>query len=88
MAHKSQDKLAEDLEKAKAHIAIGGIYVHFKSPEMRYEVQGLAIDAGTTEVLVIYRALYDQGVVFARPLSEWLDEVEFEGKRMKRFTLS
>lgn len=87
MAHKSQDELAHDLEKAKKCVTIGGTYVHFKSPGMQYRVQDFAIDTTTTEVLVIYKALYGQGVLFARPLSEWLDEVDFEGRRIKRFAL-
>lgn len=87
MAHKSQDELVHDLEKAKESVAIGSTYVHFKSPGMQYRVQDFAIDTTTTEALVIYKALYGQGMLFARPLGEWLDEVAFEGRRTKRFTL-
>jgi hypothetical protein len=87
MAHKSQSELAQDIEKAKEHIEIGGIYVHFKSPTMRYQVTDLAIDVDDSSVCVIYRALYDQQVLFVRSLKEWLDDVDVDGVRVKRFAL-
>ena len=88
MMHKPQSELAKELEEAKKYIVIGGVDVHFKSPDMRYEVQDLVIDAGSAGVMVIYRALYDHGVVFARPLHEWLDDIEIRDKKTQRFTLS
>ena len=85
--HKSQKDLKEELEHAGEQVLVDRIYVHFKSPDMRYKVIGFAVDAGNSEVVVIYKALYDEGVTFVRPLTEWLDEVERDGKKSKRFTL-
>ncbi len=65
-----------------------GIYQHYKGP--KYEVLGTALQTETREVLVIYKALYelqdDPGTdFFTRSLSMFTQEVEVEGKYIKRF---
>jgi len=61
-----------------------GKYRHFKG--MEYEVLGVAKHSETLEELVIYRALYGEGGIWARPVSMWNEEIERDGKKMKRFT--
>lgn len=61
-----------------------GRYRHFKGGE--YEVLNIARHSETEELLVIYRALYGDGNVWARPLSMWNDIVEFNGEKLLRFT--
>ena len=61
-----------------------GIYRHFKGN--MYEVVGMALHSETVEEMVIYKALYGEGKTWVRPLSMWNEEVEFEGKKVKRFT--
>ena len=61
-----------------------GKYRHFKGNE--YEVLYLAKHSETCEPLVIYRALYGDGGVWARPLSMWNEQVERDGKISQRFT--
>ena len=61
-----------------------GIYRHFKGN--LYEVVGMALHSETVEEMVIYKALYGEGKTWVRPLSMWDEEVEFEGKKVKRFT--
>ncbi len=62
-----------------------GIYRHYKGGT--YRVIGAAKHSETLEDLVIYEALYDNKMskLWARPLSEFFDEVEWKGKRIKRF---
>ncbi len=65
-----------------------GLYRHFKGKE--YEVIGTAHHSETLEELVVYRALYTspefgENALWVRPLAMWEEEVEFEGKRVKRF---
>ena len=62
-----------------------GIYKHYKNK--KYRVIGIAKHSETLEDLVIYEALYDNEVskLWARPISEFTDEVEYNGKKVKRF---
>lgn len=68
----------------------GEIYEHFKrqflSEEQlsldknayRYEIVALALHTETDEELVIYKALYGDGTVFARPKEMFLSSVDRE----------
>ncbi len=60
-----------------------GRYRHFKGDD--YEVIGVAIHSETREPLVIYRPLYGNGGLFARPLAMFTEIVERDGKRQERF---
>ena len=61
-----------------------GRYRHFKGNE--YEVLMLAYHSETEEIMVVYRALYGDRSVWTRPSTMWLDEVERDGRKQKRFT--
>ncbi len=60
-----------------------GRYRHFKGNE--YELLDIAIFEETLEPLVIYRALYGDGKVWARKLSVWNETVEKDGVQVSRF---
>lgn len=66
-------------------LIINGRYRHYKGGE--YEIVGVAKHSETGEELVIYRALYGEKKIWARPLAMFLEEVEVEGKKMPRFKL-
>ncbi|MBP9813610.1 DUF1653 domain-containing protein [Candidatus Woesebacteria bacterium] len=61
-----------------------GLYRHFKGGE--YEVIGLALHSETLEVMVVYKALYGQGLTWVRPRAMFLETVMHEGKEVPRFT--
>ena len=61
-----------------------GKYRHFKG--MEYEVIGVAKHSETLEEMVVYRALYGEGGLWARPVSMWNETVERDGKTFQRFT--
>ena len=62
-----------------------GKYRHYKGNE--YEVVGFAKHSETLESMVIYRAVYGEKETWVRPLDMWDNEIEFEGKTVKRFEL-
>lgn len=61
-----------------------GKYRHYKGGE--YEVIGVARHSETLEPLVIYRALYGDGGIWARPAAMWNDTIERDGITCTRFT--
>jgi hypothetical protein len=60
-----------------------GKYKHFKGKE--YEVMGIAKNSETLEDFVVYKALYGDNDIWVRPLNMFLEEVEFNGQKIKRF---
>ena len=61
-----------------------GRYRHFKGNE--YEVIGVARHSETLEPMVVYKALYGEGGLWARPAAMWNQTVERDGKILPRFT--
>lgn len=53
------------------------MYRHFKGK--LYYIMGIAEHTETGEYLVVYHALYGEGDTYARPLEQFMSEVE-EGK--------
>ncbi|MBU3934753.1 DUF1653 domain-containing protein [Patescibacteria group bacterium] len=60
-----------------------GTYQHFKGN--KYEVIGIAKHSETQENLVVYKALYGNKDLWARPLKMFLEEVDVDGKKVPRF---
>ncbi len=61
-----------------------GRYRHFKGKE--YELLFTARHSETEEEMVVYRALYGEGGLWVRPAAMWNEEIERDGKRVRRFT--
>jgi len=63
---------------------------HYKGET--YEIVGLGLHSETLEEMVIYKSLYEKenfpkGTIWIRPKKMWFEEVEWEGKKVKRFEL-
>jgi len=75
--------LGKRLGEAAQQVQVGAVYMHYKGK--RYQVTGLAIQEADDQVCVIYQALYGQQLTFTRPLSNWIQTVEQDGKQAPRF---
>ena len=60
-----------------------GKYLHYKGNE--YEVIGTAKHSETEENLVVYCSLKNPEQLWVRPLDMFVEEIEVNGKRTKRF---
>ncbi len=63
-----------------------GIYRHYKNRK-QYHLMEIATHSETGEQLAIYRALYDDFGVWARPLAMFSETVEKDGETVPRFAL-
>ena len=57
-------------------LKINRVYKHFKGNY--YFVVGLASCSSTKEKYVVYKALYEEGDLWIRPVDEFLSEVDHE----------
>jgi hypothetical protein len=64
---------------------VPGIYRHYKGG--LYEVLGIAQHSESREPLVMYRALYGEYGLWARPQPMFLEEITHDGQQQPRFAL-
>jgi hypothetical protein len=85
--HKSHEELFKEVAEAKKKLIIGKTYEHYKDSKKLYKVVYFATLESTDELVVVYHAQYGPGMYFVRPLTEWLETVEWQGKMVPRFRL-
>lgn len=85
MAHKSLEEIFPLIKSAGKKIPKGSIYSHYKHPEQHYVIEFVGCWENTEEVCVGYRALYGKKILWVRPLENFLERVEVDGKKVPRF---
>ena len=68
---------------SRAGISAAGIYRHFKGN--LYKVIALATHSEEEKPYVIYRQMYGDFALWVRPLDMFLETIERDGMRFKRF---
>lgn len=73
--------------KDSPKVVVGKIYRHYKGN--KYLVLGVGKHSETLEWMVVYVTLYEnkEGSLWCRSASMWSEDVEYQGKKVKRFTL-
>lgn len=64
-------------------IVVGSIYRHYKGNE--YKVLNIARHSENLELMVVYKALKDDGDIWVRPLEMFQEQVEIDGEVIYRF---
>ena len=62
-----------------------GIYRHYKNK--KYKVLFTATHTETKEELVIYQAMYGENLMWARPVSMFVETIEIDGRKIPRYEL-
>jgi len=83
--HQEQHDLAQQIEAARQKVTVGAKYRHYKGADKTYAVMGLGFIEEDEELCVIYRAEYGEKLTFIRPLTVWIEQVEWGGKTVPRF---
>jgi len=84
--HKSHKEILDEINKANSKIVVGTVYAHYKNPGRRYRIKGFGTLESTDELCVIYQAEYGEKLTFIRPVGGWLENLEWQGKTVPRFT--
>jgi hypothetical protein len=60
-----------------------GVYRHYKGGD--YEVIEICRHSETLEPMVVYRALYGERGLWARPHAMWSEQITINGQKLPRF---
>ena len=81
----THEQLQARITEASKFAEVGASYKHYKSPDT-YRVVGFGIIEATQEACVMYQPEHGGNITFIRPFNQWLEEVEWNGAMVKRFT--
>lgn len=62
-------------------VKVNRIYKHYKGD--LYIVEGIAKDSETLENIILYRALYEEGTLWARTEKDFTKEVNKQGQKYR-----
>ncbi len=76
--------MADRLAHARELVPTGSHWVHYKKPDDPYEIVAVGFLESTEEAAVVYRNL-GSGLIWIRPLENFLSRVEYNGVSGARF---
>ena len=79
----SQSQLSQKLAQAAQQVTVGARYMHYK--QLSYKVLAIALREEDNEPCVVYQAEYGDNITWIRPVSSWVEDVEVDGNKVKRF---
>ncbi len=77
------DQFVDMLAAARTKVEPGTQWHHYKGGE--YTVKDIVLLEETMSLAVVYTPAAHPTVAFVRPLTSWLEEVEFNGRVQPRF---
>lgn len=86
MPHKPQSEILSLIKKAQQTIPVGAKYAHYKDKTKTYTIVGFAVIEADDSIGVLYQAQYGENLTFVRPVDVWLEQVQWQGKRVPRFS--
>lgn len=86
MTNHSYENLQKSILNASEQVPLGSKCFHYKDINTIYTIKDYVIIENSDEIGLVYESDESFGVKFVRPLTEFFDEVEFEGKTTVRFT--
>lgn len=79
-------EFAAELERVKQIAPLGARYHHYKHTEKRYKIVLHGFWEATGEPAIAYQLEYGDKTIWIRTSAVFLEEVEWEGKKVPRFT--
>lgn len=67
-------------------IEIGSLYHHYRNPDQHYKIIEIGLNESDEEPMVIYKALYGDGITWIRSYNVWSEKVEYNGILVNRFS--
>jgi hypothetical protein len=78
------DQISDMLAAARAKVPPGTKWQHYRGNE--YVVAGAVVLEATNEISILYNSATHPDVSFVRPVSSWLEKIEWNGQTLPRFT--
>ena len=79
-------EFAAELEHIKQIIPLGARYFHYKHTEKTYKIILHGFIEATGEPAIVYQLEYGDKTIWIRTSAVFLEEVEWKGKKVPRFT--
>ncbi|MCL1930016.1 DUF1653 domain-containing protein [Candidatus Saccharibacteria bacterium] len=80
----SEQELVAILNESYKKVAMGARYRHVKTGS-EYITHGIGLVESTLEPAVVYKSANNPSLYFIRPVDEFVDKVEIDGKKSPRF---